>query len=357
MQIEIIHPSEIDDGLATAWRALQASDPDLGGPFFTPDFARIVGQVRPDARVAVLRDGPDVSGVFTYHRQRFGRLAPLAGQISDYHGLVARPGHHIDMRAILRAAEAQAFDFNHVPRSQAGFVPHAYRDTTSPLVDLRDGFDAWFADKSAQNRSFRDLARRTRKLERQHGPVRLVANDTSRATWDTFMDWKRAALAAAGAGYILDTGWAGDIARAIRDTDTPEFGGMTSALWAGDTLVAVHFGMRSARRLHWWFPSYSRAHAKMSPGLIQIVEMLHHLDAQGFEELDFGRGEQRYKRDFMNAERPLLEGSLERPASLLGIPRRLRKGLQAAANRLPSPKVPEFTRRAGDRLLGAGRLT
>jgi CelD/BcsL family acetyltransferase involved in cellulose biosynthesis len=227
---------------------------------------------------------------------------------------------------------------------------------TSPYVVLTDGFEAWAAERKANNRSFRELARRTRKLERDHGELTYVANDTSDKAWALFLEWKRAALDAMGVKFVLDVGWARDVVEAIRFADTPEFAGMTSSLYAGDTCVAVHFGMRSARTLHWWFPSYDEAYRKTSPGLILILETLKHLEAEGRRELDFGRGDQRYKTDFMTHERLLTEGSLERPFSLIGMPRRFRKQVQGLAERAPSPKVPDFTRRAGDRLLAAGRL-
>lgn len=357
MQVDIIRADEIDGEMETIWRGFQAADRDLQSPFFTPDFCRIVGAVRPDdTRVAVFHEQGVIKGFFAFHKQRFGRMAPLAGPISDYHGVVASAGTCADFGAVMRAAGAKAYDFNHAPQSQRTFVENAFRKTTSPYVDLTGGFDAWAAERKANNRSFRELARRERKLARDHGAITYVTNDTSDATWALFLEWKRAALAAMGVKFILDERWAHDIVEAIRFTDTPDFAGMTSSLYAGDTCVAVHFGMRSAQTLHWWFPAYDEVFRKTSPGLILILETLKQLEADGRRELDFGRGDQRYKTDFMTHERGLAEGSLERPLTLIGASRRVRKQVQALANHVPSPKVPDFTRRAGDRLLSAGRL-
>jgi CelD/BcsL family acetyltransferase involved in cellulose biosynthesis len=357
MQVDIIRPREIDATIEAAWRGFQAADPDLSSPFFTPDFARIVGEVRDDTRVAVMSKGGEITALFAYQHQRFGRLAPLAGQISDYHGFLARPDTKVDIGSILRAAGAQVYDYNHAPQSQQSFAAHAFRETSSPLVDLSNGFQHWFDKKNEETRAVRDLGRKARKLARENGELRLVANDLSDEAWAQFMDWKRESLAAQGATFILDVDWAREIARAVRETDTPGFGGMTSSLYAGDTLVAVHFGMRTDKTLHWWFPAYSAAHRNVSPGLVQIVEVLRTIADMGMTELDFGRGDQRYKCDLMNGERRLVEGSLERPMSLLGAPRRIRKGLQTMLAHLPGPAVPEFTRRAGDRILCAGRIS
>ncbi len=357
MSVEIITARELDSGLWADWRRLQAADADLRSPFFSPDFCRIVGAVREDVRIAVIEDAGKVCGVFPFHRQRFGRLAPLGGQISDYHGIVGTPARGEGIGAILRAANAQAFDFNHMPVSQTAFAAHAFRRTTSPLVDLSGGFEAWREGRRARTSAISDVERKMRKLERTLGPLRLVANDTSDEVWQSLMDWKRAALAEIGVGFILDVPWAREVAEAIRDTDTPAFGGMTSALWAGDELAAVHFGMRTGTTWHWWFPTYNVGLKRHSPGLALILESLRHAAATGIDELDFGRGDQDYKLWFANAERGLCEGSVERSLSPLGATRRLRKAVQKPLARAGSEALAEFARKVGDRLLVAGRIT
>lgn len=357
MTIEIIAPHELDAGLVATWARLQAADGDLRSPFFSPEFCRIIGEVRPDVRIAVIQGAGEVCGLFAFHRQRFGRLAPLAGQISDYHGIVGVPGPGDGIGAILRAAGAQAYDFNHMPVSQRGFAAQSFRRTTSPLVDLSGGFDAWHAGRRAETRAIRDVERRARKLAREVGPLRFVANDTSPEVWNRLIDWKRAALAAIGVDFILDRPWARAAAEAIRNHDSPAFAGMTSTLWAGDTLAAVHFGMRNARTWHWWFPAYNVELGRYSPGLALIMDALRHAEATGIDELDFGRGDQRYKAEFANGHRALCEGSVERSLSPLGVPRRLRKAVQKPLTQGASVAVSEFARKVGDRLLVAGRLT
>lgn len=356
MTVEIIAAHELDAGLEATWDRLQAADDDLRSPFFSPTFCRIIGAVRKDVRIAVIRDEGEVCGLFAFHRQRYGRLAPLAGQISDYHGIVGTPGPG-GIGAILHEAGAQAYDFNHMPVSQTAFAAHAFRRTTSPLIDLSQGFDAWRDARRAETGAIKDVARRARKLERDVGPLRFVANDTSPGVWENLLDWKRAALAAIGVEFILDRPWARAVAEAIRDHDSPDFAGTTSTLWAGDQLAAVHFGMRSARTWHWWFPAYNADLGRYSPGLALIVEALRHGEATGIDELDFGRGDQRYKRELANGHRALCEGSVERGFSPLGMPRRLRKAVQKPLTQGASVAVSEFTRKVGDRLLVAGRLT
>lgn len=355
-RIEVISATELDAGLEAAWRGLQAADHDLRSPFFSPEFCRIVAGVRDDVRVAVISDDAGLAGFFPVHLQRFGRLAPLAGEISDYHGIIGTRAAAVPPRALLAAFKAQAFDFNHVPAVQTGFCAQAYLHTDSPLVDLSDGYEAWRLARREVVKSMRTLDRKGRKLAREVGPLRFVANEPDPRVWQKLLEWKRASLAAIGVKFILDRPWAAGVIDAVRHSDTPAFGGLTSALWAGDELVAASFSMRTDSTGHSWFPTYNHTHARSSPGLLLLQEVLRAAADRGLTEYDLGRGDEKYKTEFANAARDICEGSLERPMTPLGLPRRLRKAAQAVADRAQKPELRDTVRRAGNRLLSAGRL-
>ncbi len=354
-RVEVITAGDLDAGLERAWHGLQAADPDLASPFFTPDFCRIVGQVRDDLRIAVISGEGGPVGFFPYHRQRFGRLAPLAGQISDYHGIIGTDGG-LGAPGLLTALKAQAFDFNHAPASQTGFCAHAYLHATSPLIDLSDGFEAWRQERRAQGSAIKNVERKGRKLGREVGELRFVANETDPAAWDNMLAWKRAALAAIGVPFILDRPWARGVVERVRGADAPGFGGMISALWAGDALAAVNFSMRTNTTIHSWFPTYNPAFERHSPGLTLLMETLRHAGEAGFSEVDLGRGSERYKSEFANGARGLCEGSVERGLGPLGLTRKLRKAAQAAAGKTGKAEHAELARRVGNRLLSAGRI-
>ncbi|MEI9963932.1 MAG: hypothetical protein WDM92_03770 [Caulobacteraceae bacterium] len=60
IQAEVKHPSALSPAEIAAWRGFCAADPALQSPLLGPDFARLVGEVRCDARVAVYaREGAD----------------------------------------------------------------------------------------------------------------------------------------------------------------------------------------------------------------------------------------------------------------------------------------------------------
>lgn len=354
--IEVICARDLDPGLEAQWRDWQAASPSLSSPFFSPAFCRIVAEVREDTRIAVICEDGRAVGLLPYHAQARGRIAPLAGPISDYHGVVSAPGVGFDAGAILGGIGAGAYDFNHAPVAQTALSPGAFHHTRSPVVDLRDGFEAWRLAQRAKVRAIKDVERRGRKMARELGEFRFVPNDVSEVVWDHFMTWKRAALAQMGVDFILDQPWAREVIAQVRAAQSKEFAGMTSALFAGETLAGVHFGMRSATSWHWWFPAFNDDLSRYSPGLSLIMECLKHAEEIGVQELDFGRGSERYKGEFANGGHDLMEGSVERVLTWAGGLRTLRKAMQRPVDRLASPKGADVARRMGNRLLRAGHL-
>jgi len=97
---------------------------------------------------------------------------------------------------------------------------------------------------------------------------------------------------------------------------TPQLKGTLSVLYAGSEVAAAHFGLRSESTWHWWFPAYNPGFEKFSPGLLLILKMAEHAAQAGVRILDFGKGDQDYKRHLMNGAIPLAEGSVEASAWL-----------------------------------------
>src|SRR5689334_11411149 len=102
MQISVARPNELGSGEIAAWHSMQRQTPSLGNPFLSPEFAIAVGKFRPDARIAVLADGPTITGFFPFQRRRFGIGVPIAAGLNDCQGLIHAPGMEWDARELLR---------------------------------------------------------------------------------------------------------------------------------------------------------------------------------------------------------------------------------------------------------------
>src|SRR5437762_3430074 len=125
------------------------------------------------------------------------------------------------------------------------------------------------------------LAKRLRRLERDHGPARFEAHVTERAALDTLLSWKSAQYGRTGMADLLARPWFREVTEAAAYTQEEGFAGMLSVLYAGDRLVAAHLGLRSDTVWHYWLPAHDvdPALAPCSPGLLLIVAMARHAES------------------------------------------------------------------------------
>ena len=160
-----------------------------------------------------------------------------------------------------------------------------------------------------------------------------------------------------GGGAVNEKSWAIQTLRNIRDIETDTFAGMLTTAYAGDQLIAVHFGMRSRDTLHWWFPTYDPAFHKYSPGLLLLLELARRAASEGIVRIDLGRGDERYKTSFASGATMFAEGSIERPLTLAGSARRTRKLIHrvtGAAEKLH--RLNDLQRRGFNRIFQVGHL-
>jgi CelD/BcsL family acetyltransferase involved in cellulose biosynthesis len=124
-------------------------------------------------------------------------------------------------------------------------------------------------------------------------------------------------------------------------THEPGCEGMLSTLHFGDRLVAAHFGIRSQRVLHWWFPVYDPAFARFAPGWIMLRELALAAPELGLERIDLGRGDDEYKRRARTGELQVCEGAVTGTAART-VGHRARRAAVGAAK--ASPLAPLLRR-------------
>jgi CelD/BcsL family acetyltransferase involved in cellulose biosynthesis len=73
-------------------------------------------------------------------------------------------------------------------------------------------------------------------------------------------------------------------------------------LYADETPIAAHFGLRGGDVLAHWFPAYDVAFSKNSPGLIMHMRLAEFAPGVGVRVIDMGTGIQRYKEELKSGE-------------------------------------------------------
>ncbi len=357
MKAHLIRPGELDAAHLSLWREFQAKEPLLQSPFFSPEFTQAVGAERVDAFVAILEDAGAIRGFFPFHRCASGVGKPIGGPISDYQGVVAAPDFDLRGEDLLRACALNAYDFNHAPANQSALYPGAIHNSRSPYIDLSEGFDAYIDARLRHSRkNLKDLDRRRRKIEREIGPLQFNYSDDREETWRRLVAMKNQSYERLNVRSILDVGWVDRALAALRATSNQHFAGLMTSIFAGDRMIAGHFGMRSKTTWCWWFNSYDYDVRNYAPGMLLILEAAKRAPIEGLTKIDFGRGDAEYKLVFSTGATPLCEGSIELLKSRAGILRRAQKASLGAAKGLPLGRFESYPRRALARLITSMRL-
>jgi CelD/BcsL family acetyltransferase involved in cellulose biosynthesis len=310
----IIAGRELDSDLASAWVALQRANPDLSSAFFHPEFTRCVASVKPNVEIAIVEDGGSVVAFFPFERIFRSLGEPVGGLLSDYHGLVSAGGFDADFARLdlLRACKLIAWDFSRLPASQSRFHRQTRSLIVSPRIELADGYPAYAERKRACGSNLIDRsAYLARRLGREIGPLRYVAHETDRGILDQVLSWKSAQYGRTGKPDIFRASWTRALVGVVHDTQIEGFGGVLSTLYAGDQLIAGHFGMRSHDSWHYWLPSYNRDFSKYSPGLILILKMAESAAQLGVRMIDLGAGMSQHKSRLATGSAMLSAGSVE----------------------------------------------
>jgi CelD/BcsL family acetyltransferase involved in cellulose biosynthesis len=268
--------------------------------------------------VAVIEDGPDLVGFFPFQRGSDRVGLPVGGRLSDFQGIVMAAGCAIEPVELVRGCGLSAWHFDHMLAAQAAFAPFHWTAAYSPYIDVSAGFDQYLAARrAAAAGDVMQALNKKKKSERQLGPVRLEFESTDRRVLERLIDWKSRQYARSQVTSVFAFPWVVALFEHLLSRPAAcDFQGILSALYLGDKLVAAHFGIRSRRVLHWWFPAYDAELAKYSPGAQLLLELVHAAAGRGIQRIDLGEGDEPYKSSFMTGATALAVGSVDtRPAA------------------------------------------
>jgi CelD/BcsL family acetyltransferase involved in cellulose biosynthesis len=339
VKVELIPGRGLDLAVVHAWRRLQESNPDLANPCFAPEFTQAVAAVREDVEIALIRRNDELEALMPFQRKQDSVGTPVGGIVSDYQGLICRPGFVLDPIDLIKACGLVCWNFDRLLASQVVFAPFHDFCEPSAIIDVSQGFEAYTAERrAAGSEQIKKCGNLMRRIEREIGPLRFVVHSPDPALLSQVLAWKSRQYVESGWPDLFAVRWGRGLAEHIQATQSESFAGLLSLLYAGNRLVAGHLGMRSRTVWHYWFPAYDRELAKYSPGLLLLLKMAQNAPALGLRTIDLGTGISLYKQRLMNAAIPVAEGSIEQPAWL-----RLRR---LARRRLKSMLGLGFARKA-----------
>jgi CelD/BcsL family acetyltransferase involved in cellulose biosynthesis len=294
--VRLVPLDSLTDEEIDAWHQLRAGNPALDSPYFHPGFAAAVHASGKPVSVVVVRGATGaVSALLPGHREG-SRLRPVGWPGADFQGPILAADTALSPMDLL-VGGLRELEFDHLIPQGPGFDPSIISSQASPYLDTTGGLDGYLARASRTGRdSMAQARRRIAKAERTLGPVQFVAETVEDAALGRVIDLKRAQYAATGGRDYFSESNRVELMRRLLHTRGPGFAGMLSTVHIGDQLVAAHFGIRSDHVLHWWFPVYDPAFAKLAPGWILLRELVVAAPGLGVDRIDLGRGDDEYKR-------------------------------------------------------------
>ena len=341
MRVSVIRPGDLGEVELARWRVIQQADPAFDSPFLSPEFTRIVGDLRDHVRVAVLEEGSEVVGFFPFERHALGVGKPVAAGLTDAQGAVFVKDVELDPPRLIKQCGLAVYEFNHLVDSQPLAAYGKHERYPSPIIDMRHGYEAYIQTiKETSGKTYRSTLYKARKLQRDIGPLHHDFATTSAEPLRTLLGWKSDQYRRTGITDRFAHRWVVELVERLHATRSESFAGVLDMIYVDGRPMAGHFGVRTSTTLGAWFPAYDIAFARYSPGLIQHLAMAERSAEVGIVVIDMGRGESEYKDKLKNGEFTVVEGRVASAGAratahwLMGFPARKARAVVIANPRL-----------------------
>ncbi len=341
-----VSPSDLTRDELNAWHRILSENPALRSPYLSPSWAKLVNRSRADSKVVVFTRDSKPVGFLPAQRLNGHAALPLGGPICDYQCFIAGNNTKFDPRLALDALNVQRIDFTGLTDGHACCAPHIKSEDSGMLVDLSSGWEGYQEAKRASGSSvIKRTRKKFRKMKSECKNVTFEAFTHNRSDFETLMQWKRDQWKRTNSVDVMSKPWISQIISDSFDISEEGFGGELFTLKSDGELVAALYALKLDKVLHAWFVGYSRDYECYSPGLILFTEAIHAMADAGYEMLDLGGGDYRFKQSLATQTRvagPGFVGS----TNLATLSRSLQYKLRASVEAMPLGPVSDWPAKA-----------
>ncbi len=295
-RFEAIRANELSARHWSHWHALRAANPQLTSPYFHPAFTQIAARVRPETEVLLLHAQGECVGYLPFHRVRQDWAVPIGGRLNDYQGIIAKQPVLFDSHRMLVDNGLTRWEFHSWLWPKPEFRACVY---ARPITSSRAHWtvlDDYLTRLRQSSSTIRRHGQKRRRLEREHGPLRLELDETNPSVLDWLIRVKRDKYARTSCTDYFAPAWCRQLIEEVFAARQPGFRGILSVLYAGKRPIAGHFGMVANETLHYWFPVYDPSYHRYSVGTELYLRIVECAGAWGIRQIDFGYGTEPYKR-------------------------------------------------------------
>ncbi len=324
MKFALYKLEQMSEELWRAFTDLRNARAIYDDPFFDPDFARLVGEVRGDTRFAVATLGEDIVGFWPLHLRPGGWSRPIGGPFSDWHGPILKQGSDLTPQAFLAGLGlAGMTTFALLPQAQG--IPAGLQRAGANMSDISQGWDSYIEQQqTAWPKHFKKMRRVYRNVERDFSGHTFNWDDKSDSAFERLIEIKQAQFARTGLHDVLKSQWAQALLDRLRQFEGPRLRARLVSMNYGGEHAATELNLQSDTIMHGWLTGFERKMSSYSPGNMLIQEVLSHLSNEGIMIYDAGPGLDHYKRHYANFQLPVDSGPLRgthrqyAPARVLG---------------------------------------
>jgi len=304
IDVELISLADINTPLANTWQHLRDTRPDFQSPFWSLEFVRHSEKIGRPVEIAVIRSKGQVVGFFPFERKypRIGQ--PVANKMNDAHGVLGCPLSKPQLLALLTACGLDSFLFHAWFGSDSGIASFSFATANSYAAALNKSseFESYRQFLAHDRYTLKQQIRKTRKLVRDHGPLRFEYRSLCPQRFKELVSWKRQQYQRTNIFDIFSIPWAVQLIESLfNEQDQSGVFGVLSVLYAGDQPCAMHIGIQEGQRLHYWFPVYDPNFSQYSPGSELFLTIADYCQNEiDVQLIDLGYGEQPYKHKLIN---------------------------------------------------------
>lgn len=306
--VEIKTPAALSALEIQAWSAFRQGNPQLYSPYFHLEYVQIMGELREDAHILIVKDG-DAPIAFLPFQGRLhtnggvGFARPIGSPMTDYQGIICKPGTTIDVLQLMKRAGFGAFSFSALIDQDIDLNNYARSRTPCCVADISQGAEAWRAGRdSSYRRHLKSHRRRVRKSE-ELGAIRTELKSRDQHVFDQLIRWKRTKFRDTGKYDVLSADWTMALLEALWQKE--ESSGLRAdmhALYFGDKLAAIDLGMTDGSTFHSWMVAYDNEFQHLAPGIQLLEKLIDAGKSLGYSRIDLGEGIDGYKRHYASED-------------------------------------------------------
>lgn len=324
-RIESVAPEALTAEDIAAWEGFTSRRPDLIGPYFDVRYVMDIGQSVPDAFIARLYDEQGQIAGYLPYQVRGRTIQPLGAPLTDYHGVIADDGFVMDYQLLLRSLKANRLEFmGWVGDMTAEKARTRTIEAVTQIADLSDGYDAYFArQKTLHHKFYKNVGRCQRNVEKDFGGFDFTFEMVTPELLQWVIEQKREQYSRSGMHDVFGCGWTLNLLSQLAKRQDEGFGLRVGVFrdTSGEepVLVAAEICLMRGTYMHFWFPAYSEAYYRYSPGILLSLRIMQHAAGLGVTQVDFGAGGEGYKHTMTSPARVCLEGTVEARANLMTV--------------------------------------